>query len=69
MDTAFKEAIGASGVVRHLVPRIEVEITDLEPSVEAEDVEEAIKGFFEQEHVPGTMRCAAFRAAAPKKRT
>ena len=46
--TAFKEAIGASGVARHLIPRIEVEIADLEPSVEAEGVEEALRGFFEQ---------------------
>ena len=49
MDTAFKKVIGASWVVRHLIPRIEVEIADLEPSVETEDVEEAIGGFFEQE--------------------
>ena len=27
-DTAFKEVIGASGTVRHLIPRIEVEIAD-----------------------------------------
>ena len=36
-------------VVRHLIPRIELEIADLEPSVEAENVEEAIRRFFEQE--------------------
>ena len=47
LDTAFKEAIGASGVVRHLIPRIEVKIADLGPSIEAGDVEEAVRGFFE----------------------
>ena len=38
LDTAFKEVVGARGMVRHLIPRIEVEITDLEPTIEAEDV-------------------------------
>ena len=37
LDTALKEVIGASGKVRHLIPRIEVEIADIEPSIEAED--------------------------------
>ena len=48
LDTTFKEAIGAIRVVRHLIPQIEVGIADLEPSIEAEDVEEAVRGFFEQ---------------------
>ena len=48
LGTAFKEAIGASGSVHHLIPRIEVEIVDLEPSIEAEDIEEAVRRFFEQ---------------------
>ena len=39
LDTALKEVIGASGTVRHLIPRIEVEIADAEPSIEAEGVE------------------------------
>ena len=30
LDTALKEVIGASGTVRHLIPRIEVEIADIE---------------------------------------
>ena len=39
LDTAFKEVVGAKGTVRHLIPRIEVEIADLEPTIEAiEDV-------------------------------
>ena len=43
----MKEVIGASGTVRHLIPRIEVEIADIEPSIEAEDVEDAVRGFFD----------------------
>ena len=43
----MKEVIGASGPVRHLIPRIEVEIADIEPSIEAEDVENAVRGFFD----------------------
>ena len=49
LDTAFKGAVGASGMVRHLIPRIEVEIADLEPTIGARDVGEAVRGFFEQE--------------------
>ena len=39
LDTAFKEAVGARGTVCHLIPRIEVEIAELEPTIGAEDVE------------------------------
>ena len=49
LNTAFNEVIGARGTVRHLIPRIEVEIDDLEPTIEAEDVEDAIRSFFNQE--------------------
>ena len=49
LDTAFKEVIGARGTVRHLIPRIEVEIADMEPTIEAEDVEDAVRSFFDQE--------------------
>ena len=49
LDTAFKEAVRASGAVRHLIPRIEVEIANLQPTIGAGDVEEAVRGFFEQE--------------------
>ena len=48
LETTFKEVIGVSGAVRHLIHRIEVEIADLEPSIKAEDVEEAVRGFFGQ---------------------
>ena len=47
LDTAFKEVIGASGTVRHFILRIQVEITDIEPSIEAEDVEDAVRGCFD----------------------
>ena len=49
LETAFKERVGASGAVCHLIPRIEVEITDLDPSIEAGDVNDVVRGFFEQE--------------------
>ena len=49
LDTTIKLAVGASETVRHLIPRIEVEISDLDPSIEASDVEEAVRGFFEQD--------------------
>ena len=49
LDTAFKEAVGSRGKVRHLIPRIEIEIANLDPSIGAGDVEEAVKGFFKQE--------------------
>ena len=44
LDTVLKESVGASGTVRHLIPRIEVEIADLDL-----DVEEAVRGFFERD--------------------
>ena len=34
IDNAFKEVVGARGTVRHLIHRIEVEIADLEPTIE-----------------------------------
>ena len=49
LDTAFKEAVGARGTVRHLIPRIEVDIADLDPTTEAEDVEDAVRSFFNKE--------------------
>ena len=47
-DTAFKEAVGDTGAVRHLISRIEVEITDPEPTIGVEDVEDAIRSYFDQ---------------------
>ena len=48
LDTAFKEAVGARETVRHLIPLIEVEIADLDPTTEAEDVEDAVRSFFDK---------------------
>ena len=45
---SFREVIGARGTVRHLIPRIEVEIADLEPTIEAEDVKDAVRSFFDE---------------------
>ena len=47
-DNTFKEVVGARGTVRHLIPRIEIEIADLEPTIEAEDVEDAVRNYFGQ---------------------
>ena len=47
LNSAFKEVIGANESIRHLISRIEVENADIDPSTEAEDVEEALKGFFD----------------------
>ena len=49
LGTAFKEAVGARGRVRHLIPWIEVEIADLDPTTEMEDVEDAVRSFFDKE--------------------
>ena len=50
LETAFKEAVGARETVRHLIPRIKVEIADLDPTTEAGDVEDAFRSFFDKEH-------------------
>ena len=47
LNTTLKEVIGASETVCHLIPRIGVEIVDIEPSIEADDVENAVRGFFD----------------------
>ena len=51
LDTAFKEVIGARGTLRHLIPRMKIEITYMESSIEAEDVEEAVRGFSSMDRV------------------
>ena len=43
LKSAFKEVIGAGGSTGHLIPKIEVEITDIDLSTDAEDVEEAVR--------------------------
>ena len=48
LDTAFKGVVEARGTVRYLIPRIEVEIADLEPTIEVEDVEDAVRNYFDQ---------------------
>ena len=45
LDTTLKKVIGAKGIVRPLIPRIEVEIADIEHSNPVEDVEDAVRGF------------------------
>ena len=49
INTAFKEVVGARGTVCHLISRIEVEIADMEPTIQAEDVEDAVRGYCDQD--------------------
>ena len=35
LDSAFRDDVGGSGSVRHLVPTVKVEIMDIEPTAEA----------------------------------
>ena len=104
LDSAFRDAVGESGSVLHLVPMVEVEILDVDPTVEEEEVAKAVRSCLREEpsacvkvsltrkpfkgtrkafvrlevasaltlpkatyikifHIPGTMRCAAFRDA------
>ena len=49
IDATFKEVVGARGTVRHLIPRIEVKIADLEPTIGVEDVDDAVRSFFDHE--------------------
>ena len=43
LDSAFRDAVGESGSVRHLVPMVEVEILDVDPTVEEEEVTKAVR--------------------------
>ena len=45
LDSAFKEVIGARGSLRILIPRTEVKIVNIDLDTDAEDVEEAVRGF------------------------
>ena len=47
LDSALKKVVSASGSVHHVISRIEVEIVDIDPSTEAEDVGKAVRGFFD----------------------
>ena len=49
LDSAFRGVVGESGSVRHLVPTIEVEILDVDPTVEEEEVAEAVRSYLWEE--------------------
>ena len=49
LDSALRGAVGESGSVRHLVPTTEVEILDVDPSVEEEEVAEAVRSYLREE--------------------
>ena len=48
LDIAFEEVVGARETVHHLIPRIEVKIANLESTIEAEGVEDAVRSYFDQ---------------------
>ena len=43
LDTAFRNAVGVQGTVRHLVPMIQIEILDLDLTTEDAEVKEAVR--------------------------
>ena len=49
LNSTFHEAIGAPGCVRHLVPTVEVEILDIDPTVEAEDIAKTVWSCLQEE--------------------
>ena len=67
LDTVVKEIIEARGTVRHLIPQIEVMIADLEYTIEAKDVEDAVRSFIDQELVLELR--VSLREAAMERRT
>ena len=48
LDSAFRDVVGESGSVRHLVPTVEVEIMDIDLTVEEEEVAEAIRSCLQE---------------------
>ena len=49
LDSAFRGVVGESGSVRHLVPTAQVEIFDVDPTVEKEEVAEAVRSYLREE--------------------
>ena len=49
LDSAFRDAVGESGLVRHLVPTVEVEILNVDPTLEKEEVAEAVRSYLREE--------------------
>lgn len=44
LPSAIAAAVGRSGMIRHLIPKAEVEILDHYPAPEIEEIEKALKG-------------------------
>ena len=42
LESVFRDVVGESGSVSHLVPTVDVEIMDIDPTVEEEEVAEAV---------------------------
>ena len=49
LGSAFRDVVGESGSVHHLVHTVEVEILDIDPTTETEDIAEAIRDCLRKE--------------------
>ena len=49
LDSAFRDEVGETGSVRHLVPTVDVEILDMDLTAEAEEVAEAVRSCLREE--------------------
>ena len=43
LDSAFRDIVEETGFVRHIIPTVEVEILDIDPTAESEEVTEAVR--------------------------
>ena len=43
LDSAFRDIVRKQGTVRHLIPMIQVEIVDLDPTTEEVQVQETVR--------------------------
>ena len=53
LNSAFRDVVGESGSVHHLVPTIEVEIMDIDPTVEEEEVAKAVRSCIQEDPSSG----------------
>ena len=49
LNSAFQGVVGDGGSIGHLIPRIELEIRNIDPTTEDVEVEEAISNFLGEE--------------------
>ena len=56
-DSAFRDVVGESGLVRHVVPTVKLEILDIGPTAETEEVTEAVRSCRQEETSVGMKVC------------